>query len=68
MAAFKQEGDAKEWWKAAKKTFEGPENEITWAFFKKEFILKFIPEHIRERNKREFQNLVPRGYDCSKVL
>ena len=47
LTAFKLEGDAKEWWKAAKKSFSGQEIEITWTFFKGEFIKKFMPDHIK---------------------
>ena len=43
LVTFKLEGNAKEWWKAAKKSFDGQETKITWTFFKREFIKKFIP-------------------------
>lgn len=34
LATLKLEGYAKPWWKAAKKTFDGEETEITWTFDK----------------------------------
>lgn len=37
LAAFKLEGKAKPWWKAAEKTFDGEETKITWSFFKNAF-------------------------------
>ena len=66
LAAFKLEGDAKEWWKAAKRSFNGQETEITWAYFKREFIKKFIPDHIRAQKKREFETLVQGNLTIAK--
>ncbi|KAJ8621066.1 hypothetical protein MRB53_029595 [Persea americana] len=66
LAAFKLEGDAKEWWKTAKRPFNGQETEITWAFFKREFIKKFIPDHIRAQKKREFETLVQGNLTVAK--
>lgn len=49
------EGDAKSWWKMVKKTFEEPETEIAWDFFKRDFIEQLIPDQIKDIKKNEFQ-------------
>ena len=54
LVAFKLERKAKPWWKAAKKTFNGEETEITGNFFKREFFKRFNPEHIRYEKMLEF--------------
>lgn len=47
LVAFKLEGDAKLWWKITKKTFKRQEEDITWTFFIRKFIKKFMPDHIK---------------------
>lgn len=42
----------------AKKTFDGEEIKITWTFFKRVFLKKFISGHIRYQEMREFQTFV----------
>lgn len=41
LAAFKLEGNAKPWWKAAKKTFDQEETKITWTFFERVFFERY---------------------------
>ena len=57
LTAFKLEGEAKKWWKATKKTFGGQEIDITQTFFKREFINKFKPDHIKVQKKGAFETL-----------
>lgn len=57
LATLKLEGYAKLLWKAAKKTFDGEETEITWTFMKRVFPKKFIITHIRYEKMRGFHRL-----------
>lgn len=60
------EGEAKSGWKAVKKTFEGPETEIAWDFFKRDFIEQFIPDQIKDMKKNEFQLFTQGGLTVAK--
>ena len=64
LAAFKLESDTNEWWKAAKKSCNGKETNITWTFFKREFIN--IPDRIKAQKKREFETLVQGNMTAAK--
>lgn len=57
LAAFKLEENSKESWKAAWRTFEGDETDITWGLFNWEFIKKFIPDHLKDQKAKEFRAL-----------
>nr|GEY54108.1 zinc finger, CCHC-type, retrotransposon Gag domain protein [Tanacetum cinerariifolium] len=59
LAVYKFEGNALTWWKAYKQAKGGDAwlVTVTWADFKKLFLLKFFPRAEQERLKREYHSI-----------
>lgn len=68
LTAFKLEGNAKPWWKAAKKTFDREETDITWTSFKKVFIRKVYSHAHQIWEDKRILDIKTRGHDSLGVF
>ncbi|XXG82454.1 hypothetical protein AAC387_Pa10g0401 [Persea americana] len=57
LTAFILQGEAEHWYEALVTGYRTARQALTWAEFEREFDDKFIPKHVWDRKKREFQNL-----------